>query len=209
MYKNRKMYFFFKRLLDTIIALVAFILLLPLFLVLIVLVKLDSKGPAIYVHKRVGLNGKELRLYKFRSMTTKYNTFDEFYQTLSNEQKKEWQANYKLENDPRITRIGKILRKTSLDELPQLVNIIKGEMSFVGPRPLVENELKKYGNHKDRYLSVLPGLTGYWAVHGRSNTTYDERMNMELYYVDHCNIGLDIHIFLDTFMAVLRTNEAS
>lgn len=207
-YSEHKFYYLSKRILDFSIAACALLILWPLFIILIVLVKLDSEGPAFYVHERIGLAGKKIGLYKFRSMTTKYKTFAEFYESLNKEQKEEWDANYKLEHDPRITKIGHFLRKTSLDELPQLLNIIKGEMSFVGPRPLVDDELDKYGDQRDRYLSVLPGLTGYWAVHGRSATTYEERMKMELYYVDNCSMKMDVKIFLDTFSAVLRTDEA-
>lgn len=208
MYEDRRTYYIFKRAMDVVIAFIAIILLLPIFFIITILVKFDSEGPAFYVHERIGYKGKKIGLYKFRSMTTKYKTFEEFYATLSPEQKAEWDKNYKLEDDPRITKLGHFIRKTSLDELPQLFNILKGEMSFVGPRPLVDDELDKYGDNRSKYLSVLPGLTGYWAVHGRSATTYEERMKMELHYVDNCDIGLDIHIFIDTFGAVLRTNEA-
>ena len=128
-------------------------------------------------------------------MTNKYKTFDEFYQTLSDEQKQEWDENFKLENDPRITKIGNFLRKTSLDELPQIINILKGDMSIIGPRPVVNDEIEKYGNQKAKFLSVKPGLTGYWAANGRSATTYEDRIKLELYYIDHCSLLLDIKIF--------------
>ena len=130
---------------------------------------------------------KDIYIYKFRSMTNKYKTFDEFYQTLSDEQKQEWDENFKLENDPRITKIGNFLRKTSLDELPQIINILKGHMSVIGPRPVVNDEIEKYGNQKAKFLSVKPGLTGYWAANGRSATTYEDRIKLELYYIDHCS----------------------
>ena len=122
--------------------------------------------------------------------------------------RKEFQKTHKLQNDPRITKIGNFLRKTSLDELPQVINILKGEMSFVGPRPVVEKEVEDYGKNKDKFLSVKPGLTGYWQVNGRSNTTYEERMEMELYYVDNCSLWLDIKIFFKTFITVFKKEGA-
>lgn len=151
---------------------------------------------------------KDIYIYKFRSMTNKYKTFDEFYQTLSDEQKQEWDENFKLENDPRITKIGKFIRKTSLDELPQIINILKGDMSIIGPRPVVNDEIEKYGNQKAKFLSVKPGLTGYWAANGRSATTYEDRIKLELYYIDHCSLLLDIKIFFKTILSVLKKEGA-
>ena len=151
---------------------------------------------------------QDIYLYKFRSMTSKYKTFDEFYQTLSIEQKEEWDENFKLENDPRITKIGNFLRKTSLDELPQIINILKGDMSVIGPRPVVNDEIEKYGNQKAKFLSVKPGLTGYWAANGRSATTYEDRIKLELYYIDHCSLLLDIKIFFKTILSVLKKEGA-
>lgn len=109
----------------------------------------------------------------------------------------EYKENYKLTNDPRITKIGKFLRKTSLDELPQLLNIIKGELSIIGPRPVVTDELEKYGANTKKFLSVTPGLTGYWAANGRSCTTYEQRMQMELYYIDNLSLKMDIKVFFN------------
>lgn len=151
---------------------------------------------------------KDIYIYKFRSMTNKYKTFDEFYQTLSDEQKQEWDENFKLENDPRITKIGKFIRKTSLDELPQIINILKGDMSIIGPRPVVNDEIEKYGNQKAKFLSIKPGLTGYWAANGRSATTYEDRIKLELYYIDHCSLLLDIKIFFKTILSVLKKEGA-
>lgn len=206
--QNKRLYFMVKRIIDFVLSLIALIILSPVFLCIIIAIKLDDRGPAFYKHMRVGKNGVPLGVYKFRSMTTKYKTFDEFYQTLSDEQKKEWNENFKLENDPRITRVGRILRKTSLDELPQILNILKGEMSIIGPRPVIEEEVNLYKENKDRFLSVLPGLTGYWAANGRSNTTYEERMEMELYYVDNISFLLDIKIFIKTIISVLNRTGA-
>ena len=124
------------------------------------------------------------------------------------EQMKEFKENFKLENDPRVTKIGKVLRKTSLDELPQLINIIKGDISIIGPRPVVEEELEKYGINKNKFLSVTPGLTGYWAANGRSNTTYEQRMEMELYYVDNMSFKLDAKVFFKTVLSVVKREGA-
>ena len=206
--QNKKIYFMVKRVMDFVLSLIAIIVFSPVFLCIIIAIKVDDKGPAFYKHMRVGKNETPLPVYKFRSMTTKYKTFDEFYQTLSDEQKIEWNENFKLENDPRITKVGKILRKTSLDELPQIFNILKGDMSIIGPRPIIEEEVKKYGENKDKLLSVLPGLTGYWAANGRSDTTYEKRMKMELYYVDNISFLLDIKIFLKTIVSVLKKEGA-
>lgn len=171
-------------------------------------IKVEDKGPVFYKHMRVGIHGEPLPVYKFRSMTTKYKTFDDFYETLSTEQKEEWNMNFKLENDPRITKVGNLLRKTSLDELPQILNILIGNMSIIGPRPVIEEEVELYGVYKDKFLSVKPGLTGYWAANGRSNTSYDERIQMELYYVDNCCLALDIKLFFKTIITVVKREGA-
>ena len=133
---------------------------------------------------------------------------DRLIDSFTPEQKKEYYENFKLEHDPRVTGIGRFLRKSSIDELPQLLNIFKGEMSFVGPRPIVEEELANYGTDRDLFLSVKPGLTGYWATHGRSNTSYEERMRLELYYVEHASLWLDIRIFILTFVTVFTSGGA-
>ena len=204
---RRKMYKLTKRMFDIVASFLAIILFSPIFLVITILIKIDSKGNVIYKHKRIGKNGKYIYLYKFRSM---YIDSQERLEELLKDPKikKEWEENFKLENDPRITKIGNILRKTSLDELPQLFNILKGDMSVVGPRPIVDGEIEKYGNQKKKFLSVTPGLTGWWACNGRSDIDYDERMKLELYYVDHCSILLDIKCILKTVVAVFKKSGA-
>lgn len=169
------------------------------------LIKMESAGPAVYVHHRIGKDGKPLPLLKFRSMR---DNAEEMIQQFTPEQMKEWEENFKLEDDPRITRIGKFLRRSSLDELPQLVNVLKGELSIVGPRPVVEKEVERYGENREKFLSVTPGLTGYWQAYARSTCTYEERMEMELHYVDHANFWWDIKIIFATFGAVLRGHGA-
>lgn len=206
--KEKPIFFFIKRCIDIILSLLGLIILSPVFLLIAILIKKEDHGNVFYKHKRIGHMNKDIYIYKFRSMTNKYKTFDEFYQTLSDEQKQEWDENFKLENNPRITKIGNFLRKTSLDELPQIINILKGDMSVIGPRPVVNDEIEKYGNQKAKFLSVKPGLTGYWAANGRSATTYEDRIKLELYYIDHCSLLLDIKIFFKTILSVLKKEGA-
>lgn len=206
--KEKPIFFFIKRCIDIILSLLGLIILSPVFLLIAILIKKEDHGNVFYKHKRIGHMNKDIYIYKFRSMTNKYKTFDEFYQTLSDEQKQEWDENFKLENDPRITKIGKFIRKTSLDELPQIINILKGDMSIIGPRPVVNDEIEKYGNQKAKFLSIKPGLTGYWAANGRSATTYEDRIKLELYYIDHCSLLLDIKIFFKTILPVLKKEGA-
>lgn len=206
--KEKPIFFFIKRCIDIILSLLGLIILSPVFLLIAILIKKEDHGNVFYKHKRIGHMNKDIYIYKFRSMTNKYKTFDEFYQTLSDEQKQEWDENFKLENDPRITKIGNFLRKTSLDELPQIINILKGDMSIIGPRPVVNDEIEKYSNQKAKFLSVKPGLTGYWAANGRSATTYEDRIKLELYYIDHCSLLLDIKIFFKTIISVIQKEGA-
>ena len=194
-----------KRILDIVLSVVGLIIAFLPMVVIALLIKLESPGPAIYIHHRIGKNGKPLPLLKFRSMRM---DADKMIDNFSPEQKAEWLENFKLDNDPRITRIGRFLRKSSIDELPQLVNVLKGELSIVGPRPVVEEELEKYGDQRAKFLSVTPGLTGYWQAYARSNCTYEKRVEMELYYVDNANFWWDIKIIFATVGAVLRGKGA-
>ena len=202
---SKKVYIKIKRVIDVILASVALILLSPLFAIVAIAIKIDSKGPVFFAHKRIGKNGKIIKLYKFRSMVI---NAEELIKSFTPEQMREYKENYKLTNDPRITKVGKFLRKTSLDELPQLINIINGDLSIIGPRPVVADELEKYGVNKDKFLSVTPGLTGYWAANGRSNTTYEQRMEMELYYIDNLSLKMDIKVFFKTILSVLKKEGA-
>lgn len=208
---NKKiLYRAIKRMIDIIGAIVGIIFLIPTTIAVCLARKIskEDKGPLFYEQLRYGKNGKVFRLYKFRSMCIGADEKLKKYLEESEEIRKEFQKTHKLQNDPRITKIGNFLRKTSLDELPQMINILKGDMSFVGPRPVVEKEVEEYGKNKEKFLSVKPGLTGYWQVNGRSNTTYEERMEMELYYVDNCSLWLDIKIFFKTFIAVFKKEGA-
>lgn len=198
-------YKYVKRALDVIISCISLVILSPVFLIIAVLIKAESNGPVFFAHNRIGKNGKEIKILKFRTMV---ENAEDLIKEFTPEQMKEFKENFKLENDPRITKIGKILRKTSLDELPQLINIIRGELSLIGPRPVIGVELEKYENNKRKFLSVTPGLTGYWAANGRSNTTYEQRMIMELYYIDNISWKLDVKIFLKTILSVLKKEGA-
>ena len=203
--KRQSPYRYIKRFMDVILATIALVVLSPIFLIIAIAIKIESKGPVFFKHTRIGKNGKIIKLYKFRSMVI---NAEELIKSFTPEQMKEYKENYKLTNDPRITKIGKFLRKTSLDELPQLLNIIKGDLSIIGPRPVVTDELKKYGANTEKFLSVTPGLTGYWAANGRSYTTYEQRMQMELYYIDNLSLKMDVKVFFKTIEAVIKREGA-
>lgn len=199
------MYRIVKRILSILCSVISIIVLSPLFIIISLVVKISSKGSVFFIHERIGFQGKKFKLIKFRTMV---DNAEDMIAAFTPEQKKEWEENFKLKDDPRITKIGKFLRKTSLDELPQLINILKGDMSFVGPRPIVEDELSWYGDNKEKLLSVKPGLTGWWAVNGRSDIPYPERCDLELYYVDHFSFGLDLKIIIKTFGAIIKKDGA-
>lgn len=203
--KIKSIYKYVKRFMDIVLASIGLVVLSPVFLIIAILIKTESKGKVFFKHKRIGKNGKEIYIYKFRTMV---ENAEDLIKQFTPEQMKEFKENFKLENDPRVTKIGRILRKTSLDELPQLINIIKGDISIIGPRPVIEEELEKYGMNKNKFLSVTPGLTGYWAANGRSNTTYEQRMEMELYYVDNMSFKMDVKIFFKTVLSVLKKEGA-
>lgn len=203
--EKKEFYKICKRVFDFISSLIGIIILSPIFLILIILVKLDSKGPAFFYHNRLGQNGQTIKVYKFRTMVIDSK---EIFENFTEEQKEEFRINFKLDDDPRITKIGRTLRKTSLDELPQLVNIIIGNMSVVGPRPIINEEVEKYGACAKKLFRAKPGLTGYWQANGRSETTYEERVEMDMFYIDNMSMGLDIKIILKTFLAVLEGKGA-
>lgn len=202
---NKPVYDFVKRFADIVCSAIAIILLSPFFIIISIAIKATSKGPVIFVHKRVGKNGKKIGIYKFRSMVM---NAEELIEKFTPEQKEEFKKNFKLKNDPRITKIGKFLRETSLDELPQLFNILKGDLSIVGPRPIIEVETKIYGKYKDMLLSVKPGLTGFWAANGRSDTSYKRRRAMEIYYVKNRSLLFDIKIIFKTVISVFKGDGA-
>jgi len=178
-------------------------MIIPLLMAIVVLIKLDSSGPAFYSHQRLGVGGKHFRCWKFRTMYTNAEyVLDEFLQenpTL----RAEWEQNFKLRDDPRVTRVGHFLRKTSLDELPQLWNVLRGEMSLVGPRPIVDAEIPKYGTIYEMYQRIRPGMSGFWQINGRNDTDYTERVRLDAYYVHNWSVWLDLVILARTVRIVV------
>lgn len=197
-----------KRIFDVVLTLSGGLFLLPLFLGICVWIKTDSQGPAIYKQRRVGKDGKEFDCYKFRSMVVDSKERLEKLLATDPKAKEEWERDFKLKNDPRITKSGAFLRKTSLDELPQLLNVLKGEMSLVGPRPIVQKEVPRYEQYIKEYYMVLPGITGLWQVSGRSDTTYPERVAMDMWYVHNWSVWLDIILIWRTLFAVIHSRGA-
>ena len=197
-----------KRFMDLSIIIIASILFFPMFLVIIIIIKLSSHGPVLYSHERIGQNGKHFRAYKFRSMV---NDADKKLNELLEKDKKtreEWDRSQKIKNDPRITGIGRFLRKTSLDEIPQFINVLRGEMSLIGPRPIVDNEIEKYGEDFKRIFSIKPGLTGLWQVSGRSDTNYADRVLYDTYYLQSWSVWLDIWIIGKTVGVLIKGKGA-
>lgn len=192
-----------KCLAEIIGAFFALILLLPVFCVLAILVKISSPGPVFYAARRLGRNGKEIRVLKFRSMYQDAEARLESMLEENPELKAEWTKNFKLEHDPRVTPIGDFLRRTSLDELPQFINVLRGDMALIGPRPIVTGEISYYGENYDFFKRVKPGITGLWQVSGRSDVDYDQRVAMDMFYVMNWSLWLDYFIFLKTFLVVL------
>ncbi|MFP5307344.1 MAG: sugar transferase [Gammaproteobacteria bacterium] len=179
----------------------------PLIAFVICALKLDG-GPVLFAHSRVGRNGRRFRVYKFRSMVADAQTALEELLDQHPELREEWERDHKLRNDPRVTRLGRFLRKTSLDELPQLLNVLKGEMSLVGPRPIVDAELRRYGRAVRYYLASKPGITGLWQVSGRSDTDYGRRVAMDRYYAENGSVLLDLSILARTVLVVLGRRGA-
>ena len=205
---KRYSYLFTKRLFDILCSIIGLLLLIPVtWIVKICYVLTGDFKTIFYAQKRIGKDGKIIYLYKFRTMVP--NSKEILEELLKNPKyKKEWNENQKFHNDPRITKIGKLLRKSSLDELPQFVNVFKGEMSLIGPRPLVKGELDAHNGNHEIYESVKPGITGWWACSGRSNIDYDERLKLEYYYIEHQSLLLDIKCVFKTIEAVLFSKGA-
>lgn len=205
---KKYLYFGVKRLFDILIALIGCLFLLPIILIVKISYLLHKDFDSIFFRqKRIGKNGKEFNLYKFRSMVP---NADEVLKELLKDPKykEEWDLNQKFEHDPRITSMGNILRKTSLDELPQFINILIGDMSLIGPRPLVPGELDSHNGNHELYESVRPGISGWWAANGRSAITYERRLELEYYYVQHCGLILDIRCVFRTIKAVIYKTGA-
>ncbi len=192
-----------KRFSDLLLSLVLAIPMGALVLLLALAIKLDSPGPVFFGHARIGRGGRTFKAWKFRSMVSNSKEVLERLLAESPEARAEWAADHKLRNDPRVTRVGKFLRLTSLDELPQAWNVLWGEMSFIGPRPIVADEIAKYGEVIEMYHQVRPGISGLWQVSGRNDTTYEERVGFDDYYVRNWSVWLDLHILIRTVKVVL------
>ena len=201
------MYFFFKRLFDIVLSVCGMIFIIPISIIIkLIYISIGDGGKILYKQNRVGKDGKIFKIYKFRTMV---RGAEEKLEELLKEDhyRQEWEANQKIKDDPRITIIGKFLRESSIDELPQAINVLIGDMSLVGPRPLVEGELEAHNGDK-KYWNVKPGVTGWWACHGRSNLNYQERLEYEYYYVDNYSFSLDMLCLFKTFIAVFKHSGA-
>lgn len=203
--EKRVFYHFFKRFFDELLSIIAIILLFPLFIIIAILIKIDDpKGPVFYSQIRIGKNGRLFKMYKFRSMVVnadrklkkllKYNEIDG--------------AMFKMKYDPRVTKIGRIIRKYSIDELPQLLNVIKGDMSLVGSRPPLEREVENYTEYDKQRLLVIPGCTGLWQVSERNNVGFHEMVELDIEYIDNANMWIDIQILLKTIWIMIVPNSA-
>lgn len=198
----------YKRVFDLLFTIIGGLLILPIIAIVAVLVTVDSKGHPIFAHRRVGKGGREFPCYKFQTMVPDAGEVLKQYLAVNPEAKQEWEESFKLTHDPRVTKLGAFLRKTSLDELPQLWNVIKGEMSLVGPRPIVKAEIPKYGEYIHEYCMVPPGITGMWQASGRSDTTYEERVEMDTWYVRNWSVWIDLMYLAKTFKVVLAGKGA-
>lgn len=197
-----------KRGLDIIFAILGVTIMLPVAIIVkIISICYGDYNSIIYKHTRIGKNGQKFQMYKFRTMVP--NSKEILDELLKDEKyRKEWEENQKFENDPRITKIGSILRKTSIDELPQFLNILKNDMSLIGPRPLVPGELEAHNGNPNIYQKVKPGITSWWASHGRSAISYEDRLNLEYYYIQNRSFILDMKCIFATIKAVLMKTGA-
>lgn len=202
--ESKLMYNFVKRFIDIFCSGLGIILLSPVFIIVGTIIKLDSKGPVIFSQKRVGKDGKEFKMYKFRSMVV---NAEELKKKLMHQNEMSGPM-FKMKDDPRITKIGKFIRKTSIDELPQLINVLKGEMSLVGPRPSLPKEVAQFETWMMRRLDVKPGLTCYWQVSGRNNIDFDDWMKLDIKYVEDRSIKLDIKLIFKTFFVLFGDKNA-
>lgn len=198
-------YLFLKRTIDIIFALVGLVCISPLLLVVAIAIKIESEGPIIFAQERIGYKGKKFKMYKFRSMVA---NAEELKEKLKDQNEMDGPM-FKMKNDPRITRVGRILRKTSIDELPQLVNVLKGDMSLVGPRPSLEKEVEKFDDWMLERLEVKPGLTCYWQVSGRNDIEFEEWMKLDIKYVRERNTLIDLKLIFRTFFVLLGDEHAS
>lgn len=200
---QRKIYIGVKSFFDVFISILLIIFSLPIFIFIIILVKFSSRGPVFYTQKRLGKNKKIFNCIKFRTMHPEAEDLLNNLLATNDEIRNEFEATHKLKNDPRITPFGFLLRKTSLDELPQLFNVLKMEMSLIGPRPIVKEEEVKYGHSINKVFSIKPGLTGLWQISGRNNLSYERRVKLDLLYSKNLNLLMDIRILIRTLGVLL------
>ena len=194
---------------DLLLSILLIIFFSPFFIIIACLIKIDSRGLVIHKTKRLGKNGDFFIKYKFRTMQPNGEKILQDLLKKDPKIRKEYEHNFKIKNDPRITRVGRYIRKFSLDELPQFFNILKGEMSLVGPRDIIPPELENHYSHcREKFLSVKPGLTGLWQVSGRSSLSYEKRVELNLFYIDNRSISLDLKILLKTFPAAIKGDGA-
>ncbi len=198
----------FKRVFDIIVAFALSLHAIPLGLLIAFAIVIDSRGPVFFRHTRIGKNNRRFRIWKFRSMVVNADEVLDAFLAEHPERRAEWERKHKLRRDPRVTRVGRLLRRTSLDELPQLWSVLSGEMSMIGPRPIVEEEIPKYGEAYGLYQQVPPGLTGLWQVSGRSDTPYPQRTELDSRYIREWSPWLDIKILLKTVLVVLGRRGA-
>ena len=191
-------YKFFKRLFDFTFGCFLIVSFIPIFILVAFFIKASSRGPVLFMQRRIGKNKKEFSCYKFRTMHPEADFILREILRTNSDIKKEFEYNQKISNDPRITFLGKYLRYTSLDEIPQILNIIKGEMSFIGPRPIIKEEIIRYGDSFEKAFSVLPGMSGLWQVSGRNKLSYKRRVQLDLIYAKNLNFILDLNIFFRT-----------
>ena len=208
--EKRYVYRFIKRTIDIIGAIFGIILLLPLTILVYILrmAKKENEGPMFFDQLRIGKDGRDFKLYKYRTMVMHADEKLFKYLEENPEAKKEYLKYKKMKNDPRITKVGNFLRKTSIDEFPQFINILKGEMSLVGPRPYLHREIKDMGECYEKIITVKPGLTGYWQVNGRSDVDFEERLEMDCYYLQNRSLLMDTKIFFKTFTKIFKKNGA-
>ncbi|MDY4882758.1 MAG: undecaprenyl-phosphate galactose phosphotransferase WbaP [Anaerovibrio sp.] len=197
-----------KRAFDLLFTICGGLCILPFLLVIAVMVAVDNKGNVIFAHRRIGRDGKEFKCYKFQTMIPNAQEALEKYLAENPAARKEWEESFKLTDDPRVTKLGNILRKTSLDEMPQLWNVIRGDMSLVGPRPIVAKEIERYGEYFREYAMVTPGITGMWQASGRSDTTYEERVEMDTWYVRNWSVWIDLMYLFKTVKIVFTGKGA-
>ncbi len=201
--RTKKFYKLIKNFFDSLFSLFFLICSLPLFLIISFFIKLSSRGPIFFLQERIGKSNIPFKCIKFRTMYPEANDILENLLMKDDKLKREFEETHKLKNDPRVTTIGKLLRKTSLDELPQFINVLRGEMSIVGPRPIVRNEKKKYAKNFKKVSSIKPGITGLWQVSGRNNLTYKRRVMLDINYVENYNLLMDLRIIIRTFGVIL------